>query len=1105
MIKKLPKKHKQSEKVSSGSSLKTVKTAKKKKFFKLSKKQSVAHKPLNKSLFSKIKRKFFKILYLLSKIIFLFLAVLSVPVIYFIIFISVEPRSFPYLNNYIQTEIATSTGFETTKFNSTIGFDYSKGGFLINIDEIKLKSEKNYIKFSEVSFIIDFYKLLVGRIKISSAIIHEPEIIINLQEIEREANLSGINDDEDKVVVATNLIIDFLANTNFKIKTLVLDGGIINIKRTNTANTTKTKSVFIYIDEIELKTWKYTGKKNISLKIDISFDKNYKNINADLKCSLDKKRKLACNVNSNNINIDAFEKLASYAPEISYYSNNINGIFDVEAELEASKKNGVEKTTFKISSDRGNFNLDKFFSQKIDFQNLSGVITTQNNFQNIKIESLATNFDETKFGMSMEIKPNDRLNITDILLSFNANNVHINNLDKLWPSFLNQNGVRDYVINHIHDGIVTSAYANMFMEYDKLKKESKLISIDSKINFKGSRINYAEHFPEVTDVDGIARFTKQKMSIIILEGRVLGSILTNGKVEIPNFHTDMKSVVITADVQGSLRDAFDHIDYKNRSGDAFYDFINGYSNSDIRISVPIRKDLAFKHTLIAVTSNVKNANTVNLLNNSEVSLSFLKNANSEKASVKIDLLKAEFVIPFIGLYEAKNVEKYLNFGLDFRNLEQDIIEIPYIELKGNNIDVVATASIDLKTKSLKSFNTQNIKYNKSNYGINYGDSLKANEKYLIITGDTIDLSSKISIKKPKVKKKDGEKTDLKNKKKTDILIKFDQIILKNDKKITDFKIDGNCRGFACEKLSISGKTAPDKRIFGYIKFKKITRSGSIVSKFSLTTQDTGYILSGLGASDTMIGGSFRTEGTIKIGEIFAIDGSFTLEDKIEIRRLKKAKITVSEEIKKEKSSGIDKVNDILFSDKKIEFTKAKGNFKLKDNNLHLDNIILNSSDLGVGVTSGGDINLATGKVDIKGLIIPAYALNSLFGIGEVPLIGNLIVGEKGGGLFAPIYHFKKKNFDDKGEFTISKVSAVTPGIARNVFDFINVFDKHSFFRSLGNGNDEEEQKKKVEEIRKLEEQNADIEEEREVVIEETTIDDSHKEDEKRKGLFKFLK
>jgi hypothetical protein len=75
-------------------------------------------------------------------------------------------------------------------------------------------------------------------------------------------------------------------------------------------------------------------------------------------------------------------------------------------------------------------------------------------------------------------------------------------------------------------------------------------------------------------------------------------------------------------------------------------------------------------------------------------------------------------------------------------------------------------------------------------------------------------------------------------------------------------------------------------------------------------------------------------------------------------------------------------------------------------------------------------------MDIGGTIIPAYALNAA--LGDVPVLGQLLTGGKGEGVFGLNYALKGTVNEPK--FLINPVSAIAPGILRRLFDIGGVAD-----------------------------------------------------------------
>jgi hypothetical protein len=83
----------------------------------------------------------------------------------------------------------------------------------------------------------------------------------------------------------------------------------------------------------------------------------------------------------------------------------------------------------------------------------------------------------------------------------------------------------------------------------------------------------------------------------------------------------------------------------------------------------------------------------------------------------------------------------------------------------------------------------------------------------------------------------------------------------------------------------------------------------------------------------------------------------------------------------------------------------------------------------LGLTASGRINTNNETVQVEGVIVPAYVLNSL--IGNIPLIGPLITGGQGGGIFA--INYAVEGPVAKPTVSVNPLSALAPGFLRNLF------------------------------------------------------------------------
>ena len=87
----------------------------------------------------------------------------------------------------------------------------------------------------------------------------------------------------------------------------------------------------------------------------------------------------------------------------------------------------------------------------------------------------------------------------------------------------------------------------------------------------------------------------------------------------------------------------------------------------------------------------------------------------------------------------------------------------------------------------------------------------------------------------------------------------------------------------------------------------------------------------------------------------------------------------------------------------------------------------------LGITGKGRFDLARHVMDADGTVVPAYYLNSL--LGRIPLVGNLLSAEKGGGLLA--VGFSMRGPSEDPSVLVNPLTAVTPGFLRKLF---NIFD-----------------------------------------------------------------
>ena len=113
----------------------------------------------------------------------------------------------------------------------------------------------------------------------------------------------------------------------------------------------------------------------------------------------------------------------------------------------------------------------------------------------------------------------------------------------------------------------------------------------------------------------------------------------------------------------------------------------------------------------------------------------------------------------------------------------------------------------------------------------------------------------------------------------------------------------------------------------------------------------------------------------------------------------------------------------------IFFERLELPFAFTENRIHVSDARM--SGPAIGLTADGQIDRAEDLIDIEGTLVPAYTINSF--LGQVPVLGPLIVGREGEGVFAITYGVRGK--PDDPSIIVNPLSALAPGFLRRLFEF----------------------------------------------------------------------
>ncbi|MGX1099124.1 hypothetical protein [Amorphus sp. MBR-141] len=198
---------------------------------------------------------------------------------------------------------------------------------------------------------------------------------------------------------------------------------------------------------------------------------------------------------------------------------------------------------------------------------------------------------------------------------------------------------------------------------------------------------------------------------------------------------------------------------------------------------------------------------------------------------------------------------------------------------------------------------------------------------------------------------------------------------------------------------------------------------------SVTTGDTGRVLKFLGIYQRLVGGQGSLDATLQQGQPttgmvtvrhFDVSGDPAVANLIDktvsggSRANSDPRPLAFQRPEAARSGG-------GFDELVVPFRESGGRIEITD-------AVLKGPS--IGGTAGGVLDLDTDRMQISGTVIPAYAINNLFG--RVPVLGEILGGGKDGGLFGVT--FRLDGPLKSPSFSFNPVSAVTPGIFRRIFE-----------------------------------------------------------------------
>lgn len=250
------------------------------------------------------------------------------------------------------------------------------------------------------------------------------------------------------------------------------------------------------------------------------------------------------------------------------------------------------------------------------------------------------------------------------------------------------------------------------------------------------------------------------------------------------------------------------------------------------------------------------------------------------------------------------------------------------------------------------------------------------------------------------------------------LIRAERLRLAGGVDLSDGRVSFATNGEALTALSLQGDDPA-----GAPLRVAITPQTQGPARVRFETKDAGFAWRGLTGQENVIGGSAEGAGAWVAG---TGGGPSTGRVNLRMRDFQVVRVPAMARLLSSVSS-LQGLADAL-NGGGIAFTSLEAPVAYTDGEVRLGEARMAGPSL--GLTARGRVDLEHGRLEIDGVVVPSYTLNSM--LGAVPVLGDLLTSRRGEGVVGITYTMRGPAEDAR--VGVNPLSALTPGILRRIFE-----------------------------------------------------------------------
>ena len=758
------------------------------------------------------------------------------------------------------------------------------------------------------------------------------------------------------------------------------------------------------------------------------------------------------------------------------------GVFKGRAELELEKAlTGKGFRPFRLTSPALTANLVPFLEAPLDFASVSAA-------GEVDLNAIAVRKATAKFvtggaafelagdlAMTPDWKEGDAL-VIGTLDAGVPGALPLQTVLALWPVTLGE-GARDFGKERVLAGTARGAKGRVTLQRDSFA-EGHLRDTDLEVTFAvdGAQVKFLDDLPAVENASGTGRLTGNSFKVVLDKAEYGGWAVSEGLVDFPAFNPRGKEFRVFAKGRGPARNIVRTLAESRLEFDLDPARVSGDAEMTYEMFRPARDDVAYEEMRFTGFGTVRNgglkgaafgfdltggALKVNLDQNGivmtgQASLgpspvdfvwkdSFADDGKPADLTAK-GVMTADFLNGF-GLLgraymtgeapidvkatlEGADLETAL-VQADFKDARLDIAEIGWLKPRGG----ASNATINYARAGENM--TSKVKFTADGAVLDGDFTLRASDSRLVSAdlrraffrnvadvngkmsrgaGDQIILTLggkhlDISGLMPGLGGLGGEEGKAGSP--MTLTAAVDRLTLRPglDLRSAELVLMTNRTGL--ESVTANGIAGNDAPLVA-----SIDASGSGPARLSVTSGDAGFLASAFLNTDFISGGTVEINGTLEQAATPA-----NLMVKISDARMSDAPF-LTQILSLASLRGLA---DTLGGDG-VMFSRIDLPLKISGGRYIINGAKAQGPAL--GLTASGFIDSKTTDIEIDGVLVPSFGMNSA--LGGIPILGDLVVGRDGEGVFSLTYGVRGKL--DKANVSVNPLSALAPGVIRRIFE-----------------------------------------------------------------------